>query len=336
MQTAFVDIGLKRNAFLHERDMMHPMRLGQDVFVQVVREPLGEKGARVSTHVTLASRFWVLLPTVDHVGISRKIENKALRCLAEKLKPKGMGLILRTASGDATEESLHTDLDALLAQWIMLENRAKFEQAPALIYSDSDLSLRIARDLMNELVDRCLVDDPKVCECIRSASPEWAERIVPYTGEIPMFDCFGVTSALDKALNRRVWLKSGATLIIEPLEALTVIDVNTSKFVGKQSQRETILAVNCEAAEEIARQIRLRDLGGIILIDFIDMDSEAEHKQVLDVLKQAVRADRGKVSFAGFTRHGLMEMTRKRIHIPLHQLMQCTCPRCKGEGRVAL
>lgn len=360
MQAAFIDIGHGKNAFLHTGEILLPrgeispdllaskqpiektLRPGQQLMVQVVKEPGGDKGPRVSTHITLPGHCLVLLPTVSYIGISRKIEDEteraALRQMAETLCTEGTGWIVRTEGAQADEAAFKADAAYLQALWDKLSIRAEHDIAPKLLYSDADLAQRMARDLIGVDTTRCLVEGEADYEQVRAAvatfAPEKLDCVEHYTGQTALFQAWEVERKVDKALSRRVWLKSGGYLVIEPSEALTTIDVNTGKFVGKRSLSDTVLKTNCEAAVEIAKQLRLRDLGGILLVDFIDMENDAQRAQVLALLEEHSRRDRGKLRIADFTKQGLLEMTRKKVYAPLHTLVQCACPYCHGEGRI--
>ena len=298
MEAAFVDIGLERNAFLHVGDIRSQrlageeveesfgkgaiaqrLRAGQEILVQVTKEPMGTKGARVTTYAALPAYYLVLMPTVNYVGVSRRIENdqerKRLRALADRLRPEGMGLIVRTAAEGVEEKELAQDVQSLLQMWNHVEERSKSSKAPALVYQDLHLVRRVVRDLLTEEVDRFLIDSKeefqRVQDLLGSFAPQLKPRVQLYRGDVPIFEHTGVERELEKALRRKVWLRSGGYIVIDRSEALTVIDVNTGKYVGKTDLASTILRTNLEAVEEAVRQITLRDIGGIILIDFIDI-----------------------------------------------------------------
>jgi ribonuclease G len=361
MEAAFVDIGLERNAFLHVGDLRSQrlageeldesfgrgaiaqrLRVGQELLVQVTKEPMGSKGARVTTYVALPAYFLVLMPTVNYVGVSRRIENeqerKRLRQLADKLRPKGMGVIVRTAADGATEKELADDIQFLLQMWNRVEERLKSTKAPALVYQDLRLIRRVVRDLFTEDVSRFLIDSPeefhRVQDLLNSFAPKLKPRLQLHRGPEPVFEVTGVEREIEKALRRKVWLKSGGYIVIDRTEALTVIDVNTGKFVGKTDLATTILGNNLEAVGEVVRQITLRDIGGIILVDFIDMEKEQHRKKVLQALHEAVRQDRSKLHIIDLTGLGLVEITRKRVYQDLEEVMRIPCPYCEGRGRV--
>jgi ribonuclease G len=361
MEAAFVDIGLERNAFLHVTDVraqrlageeleevlgrqpIHErLRVGQEILVQVTKEPMGTKGARVTTYLALPAHYLVLMPTVDYVGVSRRIENEAerrrLRQLAERIKPTKMGLIVRTAAEGVGERELRDDLRYLLQVWNRVMERAQAAKAPALIYQDLRLIRRVVRDLFTEQIDRFVIDSPeeyeRLLDFLNSIAPHLKPRVQLYQEKEPIFHRFGIEQELERALRRKVWLKSGGYIVIDRTEALTVIDVNTGKYVGKTDLASTILQTNLEAVGEIVRQIRLRDLGGIILVDFIDMEDEKHQKKVLHALQQAVRRDRTKTHVIDLTSLGLVEMTRKRVYQDLDGTLRMPCPYCEGRGRV--
>jgi len=366
MQAAFVDIGLEKNTFLclddalpsylheeiaedskrrpHVSSIEKILKPKQEILVQIVKEPIGTKGARVTTNLTLPGRYLVLLPMgKGDVGVSRKVENpeerERLRELVARIKPDNMGVIVRTAAEMKEEAALKQDLDSLLSLWEEIQKKAKKAKSPALIHQDLGLIDRAMRDLLHEDVQKILVDSKpvfeKVTTLVNQIYPKLESKIYLYQGSIPLFEQYGVESAIEKLLRKKVWLPSGGFLVIEQTEALTVIDVNTGKFVGSShSLDDTILETNLEAAQEIARQIRVRDLSGIIIADFIDMERAEDQQKVLAALEEAVRRDRTRVHVLGLTHLGLVEMTRKKVGPgPLSMLLR-TCPYCDGRGRV--
>ncbi len=362
MQAAFVDIGLEKNAFLHAGDILvdscdqeaiknrlgNPsikkiLKPGQEIMVQVIKEPGGTKGPRISSHVTLPGRLAVLLPTVEYIGISRRIEEEwermRLKEIAETLRPEGMGLIVRTAAVGAEENDLRQDVEYLLRLWKSICKRAAHSTSPALIHRDESLVYRSVRDMLSGDVRALYVDSQEQFQSAYDTagmlSPELQERVVFYQGNEPLFDRYRIDAQFAKATSRHVWLKSGGYLVIDHTEALTVIDVNTGKFVGSRSLSETIFKLNCEAATEIARQLRIRDVGGIIIIDFIDMESESDRDKLLAHLRQLLKNDRTKTNLVGLTGLGLVELTRKKVHQPIHTQLNRQCPECQGSGMVA-
>ncbi len=366
MSAAFVDIGLERNAFLYVDDALDYERLvngggrakngkpkvrgisdvlkpGQSIIVQVTKEPIGIKGARVVTHLTIPGRYLVLMPTVEHIGVSRRIEDEKerdrLKKLAKELKPKGMGLIVRTLAEGQSREELEQDIRFLLKVWEQILRQSKRVSAPSLLYKDHDLVFRLIRDSFSQEFSRFIVDSRqeyhKVLEILDSIAPHLRSRVFYYHDEnIPIFEFYGVEADLERALKRKVWLESGGYLVIDQTEALTSIDVNTGKYTGSKNLADTVLKTNLEAAKEIARQLRLRDIGGIIVIDFIDMASQADKEKVLAVLEEEVKKDRNKTHVLGFTSLGMVEMTRKKTRQNIGDYLQRPCPYCGGTGRV--
>ncbi|KRT75756.1 MAG: RNAse G, ribonuclease G [Armatimonadetes bacterium CSP1-3] len=361
MEAAFVDIGLDRNAFLHVTDIRSQrlvgeevdesfgrgaiadrLRPGQEILVQVTKEPMGTKGARVTTYIALPAHYLVLMPTVNYVGVSRRIEGdterKRLRQIADSIKPDKMGVIVRTAAEGVGERELRADVDFLLSVWNRVTERARNGKAPALIYQDVHLIRRVVRDLLTEDVERFVIDSPdeygRILDLLSSFAPALKSRVTLHKGEEPIFEHFGVEKELERALRRKVWLHSGGYVVIDRTEALTVIDVNTGKYVGKTDLASTIFKTNLEAVDEIVRQIILRDIGGIILVDLIDMENERHRKRVLQALGEAVKADRAKIHIIDLTQLGLVEITRKRVYQDLEEVMRTHCPYCEGRGRV--
>ncbi len=364
MEAAFVDIGLERNAFLHVTDIrssrIEPeggeeledrigrgpiadrLRVGQEILVQVTKEPRGTKGARATTYVALPGHYVVLMPTVTGVGVSRRIdgdaERKRLRAAAERLRPDGMGLIVRTAAEGVAEQDLGDDVRFLVQVWAKITDAAATSRAPAVLYQDLGLIQRVVRDLFTGDVDRFILDSAeeygRVQDLVGTFGRDLRDRVQLHRGPDPIFDTYGVEREIERALHRKVWLRSGGYLVFDRTEAATVIDVNTGKYVGKTDLASTILRTNLEAADEIARQIRLRDIGGIILVDFIDMEAEKHRRRVLGALNDAVRADRTKVHVIDLTQLGLVEITRKRVHQDLEEVLRMPCPYCEGRGRV--
>ena len=359
MQAAFVDIGLEKNAFLYVDDVytdIHNdetpppsrsaieklLKVGEEIIVQVVKEPFGNKGARVTGQITLPGRYLVLVPGADYIGVSRRIESQTekerLRREAEKIRPDDIGLIVRTVAEGADEQSLAQDLQFLMQLWHRVLARFQQKTAPAILYQDLALTCRIARDLFVEDFSSFLIDDEheyeKVLEILDCFSTQLKKKVRFYDRAEPIFERFGVEKELEKALQSQVWLKSGGYLVFDETEALTVIDVNTGRYTGRRNLADTILKTNLEAAEEIARQIRLRDIGGIIIVDFIDMTIEEHRKKVLSRLNESIKHDRTKTYVLGLTSLGLVEMTRKKVRQDLSEVLQQHCPYCNGRGRV--
>ncbi len=315
---------------------------GQEVLVQVAREPLGTKGARITTHVSLPGRYLVYMPTESHVGVSRKIEQEAersrLKGIIEEINVPREGIIVRTAGVSRSKAELQADLEFLRSTWRGTKAKAETARAPALVQKDLDLVFRIFRDLITKDVARLVVDSAveyeRCLEYTQSLFPDMRELLFLYTEDEPIFKSFGIEREIEKALRSKVWLKSGGYLVIEQTEALVSVDVNTGKYVGKHDFEETILKTNREAASEIAHQVRLRDLGGIIILDFIDMASQENRDKVMAELKEALKADRSPTNVSLLSELGLVEMTRKRVRQGLNQSLSQTCAVCSGLGWV--
>ena len=354
MQSAFIDIGLERAAFLHVADIWENREPGKPIekilaegsplLVQVVKDPIGSKGARLSTQVSLAGRLLVYLPHDPHIGISQKIEDENGRAqLRDRLKElvpadeKG-GFIVRTLAEAAAEEELAADIAYLRQLWATIRERSLGAQPPELLYQDLSLAQRVLRDMVSAETVRVLVDSrenhQKLVAFVQRYMPQLAARVEHYAGERPLFDLYSVEDEIEKALSRRVDLKSGGYLIIDQTEAMTTIDVNTGGYVGSRNFDDTIFKTNLEAAQAIARQLRLRNLGGIIVLDFIDMQSEGHRSAVLEEFKRALARDRTRVTVNGFTGLGLVEMTRKRTRESLAHVLCEPCPTCGGRGEV--
>jgi ribonuclease G len=375
MQSAFVDIGLEKAAFLYvtdihagldefapfldEEEKVNSIELvskkgkpdltieeliqeGQEILVQVSKDPIGTKGARVTSYVTIPGRYLVLMPNVEHIGISRRIsdefERTRLRSIVESIKPNGYGLIIRTASEGSEEVELKKDLDFLLLLWESIQKKKDRVSATNLLYSDLDLVFRSVRDLMVQDVKRLVVDSTEEYERIKDFVRTYFEKldgkIEIYEGTEPIFDAFGIELDILRALGRKVWLKSGGYIVIDQTEAMTVIDVNTGKFVGKEELEDTILKTNLEAVKEIAYQIRLRNLGGIIIVDFIDMEKYENRERVFNAFVDAMKKDRAKNTMSHITELGLIQMTRKRVRESLGRTLCESCPYCEGKGFV--
>ena len=352
MQSAFVEIGLERAGFLHVADLREgrdrpiekTLAEGQPIMVQVVKDPIGAKGARLSTQISIAGRLLVYLPQDPHIGISQKIEDENGRAaLRERLKDllppdeKG-GFIVRTLAESAAEPELRADLAYLQELWKAIRSRSLGADPPQLLYQDLSLAQRVLRDMVNPESARVVVDSrenfQKLAAFAERYMPQVRSRLEHYAGERPLFDLYNVEPEIEKALSRRVELKSGGTLIIDQTEALTTIDVNTGGFVGSRNFDDTVFKTNLEAAQAIARQLRLRNLGGIIIIDFIDMESLEHRNAVLEELRRALARDRTRVTLNGFTGLGLVEMTRKRTRESLAHVLCEPCPTCAGRGEV--
>jgi len=376
MQAAFVDVGLERAAFLYVGDIYPEfldkpfeqaaadpeetvaeeapratprkgqppiqdlLKEGQQIMVQVSKDPIGTKGARLTTHVTLPGRYIVYMPTVEHVGISRRIERekerRRLRDLVEKHRPKGAGFIVRTVCADQPDKILMQDMDYLLKTWEKILAAAKTKKGPALLHADYGLTLRFLRDNMTSEVSRVIVDTREEHDRVKTFMddfmPQQKDTVQFYRGGDPVFDVYGVANEIHRSMGRKVWLKSGGYLIIDQTEALTAIDINSGKFVGTSSLEETTTQINVEAAREIVYQLRLRNIGGIIIIDFIDMDREFNRDKVYKVLDDELRRDRARTNILKISELGLVEMTRKRVQEDLSNYLTESCYYCSGNG----
>jgi ribonuclease G len=366
MEAAFVDIGLERAAFLHSADIAPIgvdglevrdggetvdintlLREGQLIVVQVAKDPIGTKGARLTTHLTLPSRHLVFLPRNLHIGISQRLENEEERnrlqalleqcLLAESMQDRG-GFIIRTAAEGASENELLEDIRFLRKLWAAVERRIGKSKDIRVLYRDLPLYLRAVRDLITPGIEKIRVDAQEAFDeisgFIQDFIPDFRDRLELYSGERPIFDLYGIDDEIDKALGRQVKLKSGGDLIIDQTEAMTTIDVNTGAFLGTKSHAETVLKTNLEAATSIARQLRIRNLGGIIILDFIDMDDPEHQRQVLRTLIKALEKDHARTMVTGISELGLVEMTRKRTRESLGQILCSACPVCEGRARL--
>ncbi|RZA07526.1 MAG: Rne/Rng family ribonuclease [Proteobacteria bacterium] len=313
---------------------------GQDVVVQVAKEPMGTKGARLTCHISLPGRHVVLMPTVDHVGVSRKIasseERRRLRGIVDELRPAGMGIIVRTVAAEQSNEQLTNEIKYLLNSWDSVKKKTETQKAPYCLNEDLNVVLKTVRDYFTDDIHRLVVDSPRVfsyvVEFAEQFAPHLVNRVVKYTGKDPIFDAYGIESEITRALNRKVWLKSGGYLIVDQTEALTVIDVNTGKFIGKKNLEETILKTNMEAVKEVAYQLRLRNVGGIIIIDLIDMEKSSHREKVYRALEDALKKDKSKTNILRISELGLIQMTRKRTRESLNHVLCEACPYCNGKG----
>lgn len=360
MQAAFVDIGLEKAAFLHASDIMphtecvagdekknfivrdisELVRQGQDLMVQVVKDPLGTKGARLTTDITLPSRYLVFMPGASHVGVSQRIESEAerdrLKSVVASYCDELGGYIIRTAAEGVGEDELASDAAFLKRLWTKVIERKKRNQTRCRLYGEVALSQRILRDFAGAALDRIRIDSrltfEHLVEFTSEYIPEMTAKLELYAGKQPIFDLFDVENEIQRSLDRKVELKSGGYLIIDQTEAMTTIDINTGAFVGHRNLEETIFNTNIEATQAIARQLRLRNLGGIIIIDFIDMNNDDHRRRVLHSLDQALSKDRVKTGVNGFSQLGLVEMTRKRTRESIEHVLCQDCPVCKGRG----
>ena len=371
IDAAFVDVGLDRTGFLYVDEALYIfaenfqrlplghklrsippphlsaapaineiLREGQEILVQIAKEPIGSKGARLTCNIPLPCRNLVFMPLTDHIGISRKIEDEVtrqqLRDKIEVLRPPGTGFIMRTVAENIGNEALEADMEFLLLLWDEILTKAQKSQAPCLIYKDLDIILRSVRDFFTEDINELVIDNHEVYEQLlsyaKTFAPQLQDKITFYESDLPLFERYGVEADINSALDKKVWLRSGGYIIIEPTEALTVIDVNTGRYVGASDLAETIFKTNMEAVREIARQLRLRNLGGIIIIDFIDMDNEQHREELYTAFQEAMRNDKSKVNILKLSEFGLVQMTRKRLSESLIQTMCEPCLYCGGDG----
>lgn len=357
MQAAFVDIGLERAAFIHASEIVKRetstsdaisalVHEGQSLVVQVTKDPIAKKGARLTTHLSVPSRYLVYMPGTRHVGISLKIEDEQERdrlkqivnqVVAAEQIPSSGGFILRTAAEGASAEGIAADVRYLHRLWGQIVGQIQTASAPSVLYEDLTLALRTLRDLVSPRIEKVRIDSRETYQRVKSfveeLMPEISGCLEHYPGERPIFDLYGVEDEVQKSLERRVALKSGGYLVIDPAEAMTTIDVNTGAFVGHRTLEETIFKTNLEAATAIARQLRLRNIGGIIIIDFIDMEDEEHRRQVLRTLEKQLERDHAKNNIIGITELGLVQMTRKRTRESLEQILCEPCPHCQGRGK---
>jgi len=369
MQAAFVDIGLEKASFLYVSDVYGGMEdyeemgfqgeemptyfppssqiqdllsEGQELLVQISKEPLGTKGTRITSHITLPGRYLVYMPTVDHVGVSRRIrderERRRLREIIQTIKPQSGGFIVRTASEGAEPDEIRNDMEFLLHLWNNIQKKKESSPVPSLIHSDLNMVLRVIRDLLSPQVNRIVIDSKEehenILSFINAYMPKQKYEIILYEKMEPIFDAYGIEIEIDKILGRKVWLKSGGYIVIDICEAFVAIDVNTGRFVGKRNLADTILKTNLEAAKEIAYQLRLRNIGGIIIIDFIDMEREGDREKVFQALEEATRKDRQKMNIFKISELGLMEMTRKRTRENISRILSEPCSYCEGAGLI--
>ncbi|MBI4652511.1 Rne/Rng family ribonuclease [Candidatus Desantisbacteria bacterium] len=318
------------------------LKKGQEILVQINKEPIEKKGARVTSHITLPGRYLVLMPMVEHTGISRRIENinerERLRDIIKGIKPPGTGVIIRTVSEGVEEASFRTDMDFLLKIWEKIQHNSSNKSAPSLIHEDLGIIYKVIRDYFNHDINTLIIDSSeeyeKIVNFVDSLLPEMKSRIKLYSRPEPIFEAYGIEEEIQKVFNKKVKLKCGGHIIIEQTEALVSIDVNTGKYVGKRNLEETVLKTNLEAAEEIASQLRLRDIGGIIIIDFIDMEKKENQEKVLQKLTEVLKNDKAKTNILQLTELGLVEMTRKRVKENLTRLLCQPCPYCSGRAIV--
>lgn len=354
MEAAFVDIGHNKNALLYagdifvegsrkrgRQDIGKLLKVGQQIMVQVTKDPMGSKGSRLTTYVSIPGRYLVMLPQVRTVGISHRLsdqERARLKKVVDKVRPKDVGIIVRTAARDAEAAELEKDLAYLNRIWRQVCRAAEKHSAPASLYREPELELKVVRDIMDNTFDRIFVDSHRpyrrTRHYLKQVAPQLADRVTRYSDETPLFDSKDINRQIQEALRREVRLPSGGSIVIDDTEALTAIDVNTGRYVGKKSLEETVLHTNIEAAAEVVRQLRLRDIGGIIVIDFIDMNEAKNRRSVLKALNKELEKDRVKSYVVELTRLGLVEMTRKNVSEGLIETFGEKCPVCHGRGIV--
>jgi len=361
MQAAFVDIGTEKNAFLHISDIFpllnpgqlkkwkkkqlsikHVLQPGQEIMVQVVKEAIGSKGPKVTCKISIPGRYFVLLPFEQRIGVSRRIKNQKkrnrLKQIAREFSDEDKGVIVRTNAAEKDKHILANDYNYLTNIWETINNRYDSNRAPALIYKHVEMIKLLVRDYMSTDINKVVVDDRQVYQQLlqmtRKIAPQLTDRIFLYKNEIPIFENYRIERELKKIFRPKVWLDSGGYIIIDSTEALVSIDVNTGKYIGEKNLQETVFKTNLEAAREIARQLKLRDIGGIIIIDFIDMNLKEHQKQVLETLEAELSKDRTKTGVLGLTSLGLVEMTRQKVRDDLGDLIQKECPYCDGTGQV--
>ena len=381
MQAAFINIGIDKSAFLYVTDVYNDLRYweqimlqeedegnnletvipsrmrfikesdiniegllqeGQDILVQVSKEPLGTKGARATSHISLPGRHLVFMPTVDHIGISRRIEDEKerirLKKIMQKLRPPSAGFIVRTVSELAPKEKLKSEMEFLTKLWANIQRRRETSSAPSLLHKELTITLRAVRDLFTKEIDRLVIDSKEeyklILEFIETFAPNLRYSIELYEGREPIFDAYGINMEINRALEKKIWLKSGGYIVIESTEALTAIDVNTGSYVGKRNLEETIVKTNMEAVKEIAYQLRLRNIGGLIVVDFIDMNREADRERIFMTLKEALEKDRARTTILKMSELGLIEMTRKRTKEDINLFLTEPCLYCEGRGRL--
>ena len=380
MQAAFVDLGLEKSAFLHASDLApdeesdlddlfeeeengderkggggrggrreeptprieEALKKGQEILVQITKEPIGTKGPRVTTQVSLPGRYLVYMPGHENIGVSRKIEDRGerarLKALIREIRPKDAGIIVRTVGAEQGKQEFQSDIKHLEQLWSKIEKQAQRAKAPIVLHQEMELTTGLIRDIFTEDVDQLVIDSAEehknILKYMATYAPALRSRVKLYKGDAPIFDHFEIEPEIEKAMDRKVWLKKGGYITIDQTEALVAIDVNTGRFTGKKNQEETIHKTNMEAAVEIARQLRLRDLGGIIVLDFIDMEDENNRKQVVDTLRQHLKRDRSRTKAFAVSELGLVEMTRQRQRPSLANYFNADCPDCEGTGKV--
>jgi ribonuclease G len=373
MQAAFVNIGWDVDGFIHFSDLFQSavelaeglemedltvpekrsghrrphkpraeLKVGQEILVQIIKEPLGKKGPRLSSQISLPGRFLVLIPGDNLVGVSKRVEDpkerKRLKTILSAIRPEGFGLICRTVGEGKSDEEVHRDLRAMMRMWSLVEKQIEKNPAPARVHKEAPLTSSIIRDLFGPDIDSVVIDNRKlfreVRTYVRSVQPSLLDRVHFYESDAPIFDAHKIEAEIEKGIARRVWFGGGSYLIIEQTEAVVTIDVNSGRFIGKENQEENSLRVNLKAVEEIARQLKLRDLGGIIILDFIDQTDDRNKRRIYEAMRNAMKNDRAKWDIAPISQFGIMEMTRQRTKISLQQTFSEACPTCGGTGMV--
>ncbi|MDK9698740.1 MAG: Rne/Rng family ribonuclease [bacterium] len=371
MRAAFVDIGWSQDAFLHFSDIgsgalsldnlsgqlseedievddrgraeRAKLSVGENILVQIIKEPIGTKGPRITSQLALPGRFCVLMPGEKAVGVSRRVadfrERRRLKQIAAEMRPEGCGLIMRTVAENREDDAIRQDVMQLHNFWRQIENKSHTVPVPSLIYKDVSLASSIIRDLFTSDIDHLVVDTKplyrEIEDYLKNVAPNLLDRLTLYTGQAPVFDYYRIETEIEKSVSRKVWLKGGGYIIIDHTEALVTIDVNSGRFVGKKNHEENSSQVNVAAAREVCRQLRLRDIGGIIVVDFIDMWEDRNRKRVEDEMRRELKKDRAKTDVAPISQFGLLEMTRQRIKPSLLYTFNSPCPTCSGTGLVA-
>ncbi|MBN1155097.1 Rne/Rng family ribonuclease [candidate division KSB1 bacterium] len=366
MRAAFVNIGQKQDAFLHFSDVgehfstisavidstnsrhegyhlpIDRIKEGQEILVQIIKEPISTKGSRITTQISLPGRFCVLVPDSKLIGVSRKLDNvrerRRLKRIARHVCPENMGIIVRTVAEGKDIRVLKNDITTLVKTWERIQSKLKKQKAPSLVYKDMGMTSSVIRDLFTKDVGKVVVDSRKlyrnITSYLKEVAPNLLDKVELYNKKVPIFDHYNIENEIERSLTRKVWMKSGGYVIFDHTEALVAIDVNSGKFIGQRNHEENALKINLEAAREITRQLRLRDIGGIIVIDFIDMRDEANKKKLFDEFNNELRKDRAQANITQLSEFGLMEMTRERIRPSLLFRFSETCPTCHGIGRV--
>ncbi len=355
MEASFIDIGENRNGVLYAGEVgiagdegdevpriETVLKSGQSILVQVTKDPMRSKGARLTALVSIAGRHLVLVPEANSLGVSRRLsdsERQRLRDIAQEIRPDGHGIIVRTAAEGAGREDIERDLERLVELWGEIKKKADKAKAPALVHEEPELELRVIRDLFNREISQCIVDDPAIeatlRDYVRTTTPDLDHRLELYEGDLPIFEEYRILEQIKKSLDRKVWLPSGGHLVFDRTEAMTVVDVNTGKFVGKSNLEETVFRNNKEALVEVGRQLRLRDIGGIIVIDFIDMEDASNRDEIIKLFRRELDRDRTRTQVFDISPLGLIQMTRKNVSAGIVETFSEVCPSCEGRGILA-